>query len=288
MSDEKITSKKNTNNKQNEVNEKVMSFLEHIEELRWTILKSVLAVLIFALLAFIVKGFIFDVLILSPKDPNFFTNVKFCELGKLIGSTDLCINTTHFDIINIQMSGQFSTHIKVSLVIGFIAAFPFIFYQFWKFISPALYTSEKNHTVGAVLWTTILFILGVLFGYFVITPLTIHFFSGYLVSDTVGNQINLNSYISILTSVVISSGVVFEMPILIYFLAKAGIVDTAFLKKYRKHSLVLILTISAFITPPDVLSQVIVSIPLLILYEIGILISKRVAKNKNKLIENQI
>jgi len=286
MSDEKITTKKKLENKQDVINDKEMSFLDHLEELRWTIIKSFVAVLIFALFAFIIKSFIFDFLILAPKEPDFFTNVMFCELGKLIGSDDLCINTEYFQIINIQMSGQFATHIKVSMVVGLILAFPYVFWQFWKFISPALYSTEKTHSRSATFWTSILFIFGVLFGYFIITPLTLHFFSGYFVSDVVSNQINLNSYISIITSVVVSSGVIFEMPMLIYFLSKAGIVDPAFLKKYRKHSLVIILIVAAFITPPDILSQVIVSIPLIILYEIGIIISKRVTR-KNKILAKQ-
>ncbi len=261
-------------------NAKEMSFLDHLEELRWTIIKSVVSVMIFAVVAFIFKDIIFDEVLFAPREPDFFTNLKFCDFGKFIGSESLCINTTYFDIINIQMSGQFMTHIKVSLVIGFILAFPYIFWQFWQFISPALHTNEKGYARGSVFWSSVLFIMGVLFGYYIITPITVHFFSNYMVSETVDNQINLTSYISIINSVVLSCGVVFELPILIFFLSKAGIVSPEFLKKYRKHALIIILTLSAIITPPDIFSQIIVSIPLLILYEVGIIISKRVTKKR--------
>lgn len=283
MNAEKITTKKKNKNEKIISEEKEMSFIDHLEELRWHIIKSLAAVIVFGIIAFIFKGFIFDTILLAPKNPSFFTNFYLCKLGDLVDSDKLCINSTYFQIINIKMSGQFAIHITVSLVVGFIISFPYIFREFWTFISPALYNTERKHARGAIFWSSFLFIMGVLFGYFVITPLTIHFFSGYLVSDVVDNQINLNSYISIITSVVISAGAIFELPILIFFLSKAGIVNPDFLKKYRKHSLVVILSLSAIITPPDIFSQVLVCLPLLFLYEIGIFISKRVEKNKGKI-----
>lgn len=280
MSEEKITTKKSGRKIKEKKIDAEMTFIDHLEELRWHIIKSFIVIIVLAIIAFVFKGFVFDTLLLAPRQPSFFTNFYLCKLGTLLDAASLCINTETFDIINIKMSGQFGMHVTVSMVAGFIVAFPYVFREFWVFISPALYSNERKSARGAIFWSSFLFILGVLFGYYLIAPLTIHFFNGYLVSEVVENQININSYVSLITSSVISSGVIFELPILIYFLSKAGIVDTAFLKKYRKHAIIIILALSAIITPPDIFSQIIVGIPLYMLYEVGILISKRVSKKK--------
>ncbi|MBN2596721.1 twin-arginine translocase subunit TatC [Labilibaculum sp.] len=260
--------------------ENQMSFLEHLEELRWHLMRSVIAVMVFAIVAFIFYDFIFNVLILAPKNPEFFTNRMFFKLSEYTGVESLKINIHPFQVININMAGQFATHISVSLVIGIIASFPYIFYEFWSFLKPALYDNEKKHARGSIFYTSFLFALGVLFGYYLITPLSVHFLGSYSVSDQVLNQINLTSYISSITSIVLASGVIFELPVLIFFLSKIGLVSPEFLKKYRKHSVVLILILSAVITPPDIFSQILVCLPLMLLYEIGIKISKRVQKNQ--------
>jgi sec-independent protein translocase protein TatC len=256
--------------------EKEMTFLDHLEVLRWHLVRSILAIIVFAIVAFIFHKVIFDYVILAPKTPEFWTNQKLCALGDLVNMASLCINAVPFEVINISMAGQFSTHIMVSLVLGVILAFPYIFWEFWRFIKPALYDNEKKSSQGAIFYTSLLFMLGVLFGYFLIVPLSVHFLGSYSVSDQVENTINLKSYISTVTSVVLASGLIFELPILVLFLAKAGLVTPAFLRKYRKHSIVVILALSAIITPPDVFSQVLVCLPLLILYEIGISIAKRI------------
>ena len=180
------------------------------------------------------------------------------------------------------MAGQFATHITVSLVIGLIIGFPYLFFEFWRFVRPALYSNEKKHARGSIFYTSFLFALGVLFGYYLITPLSVHFLGSYNVSSQVLNQINLSSYISTVTSIVLASGVIFELPILIFFLSKIGLISPEFLKKYRKHAVVLMLVLSAIITPPDIFSQVLVCLPLLILYEVGIGISKRVQNQQAK------
>ncbi len=255
-----------------------MSFLEHLEDLRWCIIRSFVAILVFAILAFIFSQYIFDNIILAPKTPDFFTNKMLCAFGKWISTDNLCINSKPFQVININMAGQFSMHIITSIFLGIIIAFPYIFFEFWSFIKPALHNNEKKYTGGAVFFTSLLFVLGVLFGYFLIVPLSVHFLGSYVVSEQVLNQINLSSYISTVTSITLASGVIFELPILIYFLSKLGLVTPAFLRKYRRHSLVIILALSAIITPPDVFSQILVALPLFILYEIGINISKRIEK----------
>ncbi len=261
---------------------KEMSFLGHLEELRWHIIRSFIAVIILAIFAFIYSEFIFDNIILFPKNPEFFTNRMFCKLGHLMGTEKLCINSKSFQIININMSGQFVTHIKISMVVGIIASFPYIFFEFWNFIKPALEKKEKKYTTGAVFFTSILFMMGVLFGYFLIVPLSLNFLGSYVVSDQVLNQINIGSYIDTITSVTLAAGIIFELPVLIYFLSKFGIVTPSILRKYRRHSLVIILSLSAIITPPDIFSQILVSLPLFILYEFGILIAKNIYKEKEE------
>jgi len=265
-----------------EKEEEGMSFLEHLEVLRWHLIRSVLAVLVFAVGAFLFYDVVFDGIILAPKNADFFTNRMFAQFADYIGVESLKINTKPFQLININMAGQFSTHITTSLVIGLILGFPYLFFEFWRFVRPALYSNEKKHARGSIFYTSFLFALGVLFGYYLITPLSVHFLGSYNVSSQVLNQINLSSYISTVTSIVLASGVIFELPILIFFLSKVGLISPEFLKKYRKHAVVLMLILSAIITPPDIFSQVLVCLPLLILYEVGISISKRVQKQQAK------
>ncbi len=264
-----------------------MTFLEHIEALRKHIIRSVLAVIIVAVVAFAFKDIIFNDILFAPKTPKFITNRLLCELGESFDSKALCINQNTFNIINIKMAGQFMTHITISLIMGLVIAFPFVFNEFWRFIKPALNKKEVKHSRGAVLSASLLFSSGALFGYFIIVPLSIDFLGGYNVSKDVQNQINLDSYIQTFTSVVLASGVVFELPVLIYFLSKIGLITPKFLKKYRKHAIVIILILSAIITPPDIFSQILVSLPLLLLYELGIGISRRNEKKRLKLLATQ-
>ena len=260
-----------------------MSFLEHLEELRWHIIRSVLAVVTFMIIAFVFKTFIFDNIILAPKNPAFFTNRLLCHIGETLFNTKaLCINSQHLNLINIKMSGQLTTHIAVSMVAGLILAFPIILWEFWQFFKPALRPNESMHARGAVTAASMLFFVGVLFGYYLLAPLSMHFLGTYEISPEVTNQINVRSYIGLLSSICLATGVVFELPIIAYFLTKVGIVTPSFLRKYRKHSIVVIFILSAIITPPDVFSQALVAIPLLFLYEISIFISGRVMKGKEK------
>jgi len=267
---------------------KEMSFLDHLEELRWHIIRSLLAVSAFMIIAFIKRDFIFTTLILKPKNPDFFTNRLFAKAGEWLGGifgidpASLAINTTALEIQNIEMAGQFMAHIKVSVIAGLIAASPYVLWEAWRFIRPALYTRERQHARGAVFFTSLLFVLGVLFGYYLITPLSIHFLGSYNVSEEVGNAIKLNSYISTITSVVFASGVIFELPMVILFLSKAGLIGPGFMRKYRRHAYILLLIISAVITPPDVFSQILVCIPLVILYELSVFISRSVERKRLK------
>lgn len=277
---------KDTKKKQEEKKEYAeMSFLEHLEELRWHIIRSALAIVIFAIVAFIMKDFIFDKVILSPRTPEFWTNRMLAKLGDLVGSDALKINQKPLELISIKIAGQFSMHIMTSIIAGFIIASPVVFNEFWRFIKPALYENEQKHARGAVFYTTVLFLLGILFGYYLIVPLSINFLGTYNVSSEVANQINLKSYIGSVTSIVIAAGVVFLIPIFSYFLSKVGILTPQFMKTYRKHAYVVMLLVSAVITPPDIFSQIMVCFPLVFLYEIGIMISRRVVKKREKELE---
>jgi sec-independent protein translocase protein TatC len=262
--------------------EKEMSFLEHLEELRWHIIRSILAIVFFMILAFIFKNFIFNHIILAPKNPAFFTNRILCEIGERWNTMALCINTKPLNLINIKMSGQLTTHITVAMVTGLILAFPVILWEFWQFFKPALRENEARYAKGAVFAASLLFFTGVLFGFFMLAPLSIHFLSSYEISSDVVNQINVRSYIGTLTSICLATGLVFELPIVAFFLTKIGVITPTFMRKYRKHAIVVIFILAAIITPPDVFSQTLVAIPLLILYEVSILISGRVMKQKEK------
>lgn len=256
-----------------------MSFLDHLEELRWLLVRSAIAILIGACVAFTFSDFIFDEIIFAPKSGDFITYRFFCELANTYNlDKSFCIEELPFEIQSRTMDGQFSTHLWTSITVGFILAFPFILWEFWKFISPALYEKERKYAVAFMVSTSILFFIGVLFGYYLITPLSINFLGNYQISEVVKNDIDLASYLSLVKTTALSCGLVFELPIIIYFLSKIGLVTAAFLRNYRRYAYVIILIVAAIVTPPDVVSQVIVTIPLIILYEISILISARMNK----------
>lgn len=262
--------------------QKEMSFLDHLEELRWHLVRSTFAVLIMAVVAFIFKGFVFDVLIFGPTRPNFATYRMFCSISQAMGMDSFCFQEMPFSIQSRKMAGQFSTHLWTSIYAGIIVAFPYILYELWKFISPGLRENERKSSRGFIVIASFLFFLGVLFGYYVISPLSINFLGNYQVSADVKNQFDLESYIALVRTSVLACGIVFELPILMYILTKIGLVTPEALRKYRKISIVVILILSAVITPPDVVSQIIVAIPILVLYEVSIYISKIVIKNQAK------
>jgi sec-independent protein translocase protein TatC len=267
----------------NKTIEKEMSFLDHLEDLRWHLIRASVAVVIVAMAAFLAKDFIFDVLLFGPKNPDFPTYKLLCRIATNIGLEDsFCFTESQFRIQSRTMAGQFSAHIWTSIVAGFIISFPYVLYEFWKFISPGLHENERNTSRGFILIASLLFFIGVLFGYYVVAPLSINFLGSYRVSDQVFNDFDLSSYIGLVRASVLASGLIFELPILIYFLTKIGVVTPQFLRKYRKFALVIVLIISAIITPPDIASQVIVSVPVLLLYEISIYISAWVLRKQKR------
>ena len=255
-----------------------MSFLEHLEELRWHLVRSVASVLIFAIIAFIFHKFIYKNVLEAPMNSDFFTNRMLCRLAEMLNSIELCINSTPLSIQNLDMSGEFSASIMISLYAGLIVAFPYIIWEMWRFIAPALYENERKHARGSVLAISIMFFIGTLFGYYIIVPLTVHFFGSWKISETIATQIQLGSYLSTITFIPFSTGVIFELPILMIFLTKVGIVSPAFLIKYRKHAIIVLMILAAVITPPDIFSMILVVIPLITLYEVSIILTKRTAK----------
>jgi sec-independent protein translocase protein TatC len=263
---------------------KEMSFMDHLEDLRWLLVRSTLAIVILASACYFIDDFIFDTIIFGPKDPTFITYRFFCELTHYFGVDDTYACATEFKFIiqNTEVGGQFSIYLWTLITAGFILAFPYILWQIWKFISPALYEHERKYAGSFVIVSSILFFIGVLFGYYVIVPLSINFFGTFNVSNTIVNQFSIDSYISMVKTSLIASGLVFELPIIIYFLAKVGLITADFLRKYRRFAIVIILIVAAIVTPPDIPSQVIVSIPILILYEASIFIAAVVAKKQEK------
>ncbi len=259
-----------------------MSFLDHLGELRWHLVRSSIAIFFFAVVAFLSKEVIFDVIIFGPKQMDFPTYTFFCWLSSYVGGNVFCFDEMPFELLNMRMSGQFQMHLWVSLVAGVIIAFPYVFWEIWRFIQPGLHESERKNSRGVILFTTILFLLGVLFGYYVIVPLSVQFLGTYTVSSEIFNRIDLTSYISMVSSVTLATGILFQLPIAVYFLSKLGVVTPDLLKTYRRHASVGILLLSAIITPPDIASQILVTFPVLILYQISIGVSRRIIKNRAK------
>ncbi len=260
-----------------------MSFLDHLEDLRWHLIRICLAVIIVATLAFIFSRFIFDTIIFAPLDMSFPTYDFLCKTATFINlDTTFCNDEVPLILQNRTMAGQFSADIWTAILGGFVISFPYVIYQLWKFISPGLHSNERKHSRGFIVISSFLFFIGVLFGYYIVTPLSINFLANYSISVKVDNQIDISSYIGLVRASALASGLIFELPIIIYFLTKIGLVTPEFLKKYRKYALVIVLILSAIITPPDIASQVIVAIPIIILYQISIYISKIVIRNQKR------
>ncbi|OUU03517.1 MAG: twin-arginine translocase subunit TatC [Flammeovirgaceae bacterium TMED32] len=259
-----------------------MSFLDHLEELRWHLIRSLTAIFVFAIAAFVSKGIIFGEIILGPSKPSFWTYKMLCNLSEILSSGTLCINELPFIIQSRQMTGQFSMHITSSFVIGLICAFPYAFWEIWRFVKPGLYDKERKAATGATFYVSLLFFVGVFFGYFVVTPISINFLSNYQIDPSILNEFDIISYVSTVTTLVLACALLFQLPIVVYFATKAGLVSSSLLKTYRKHSIIVILLLSAVLTPPDPFSQVLIAIPLGLLYQLSILIAVKLEKKERK------
>lgn len=264
-----------------EVPKTEMAFVDHLEELRWHLIRSVGAILLLTIIAFTYMDVIFHHVILGPVRTDFWTYRMLCKL-----SESMCIQKIDFIMQNRTVAGQFTMHVIAAFVSGLVLAFPYVFYEFWRFIKPGLHAVEQKYSSGAVAFVTILFGAGVLFGYYIVTPTSLNFLINYKLDPSIDNNIDISSYISFVCMLVLGSGIMFQLPVAIYILSRIGIVGPAFLRKYRKHAIIVIFIIAAIFTPsPDFFTQLIVAIPLLLLYEISIFISAGVERNKQKSLE---
>ncbi|MES2725952.1 MAG: twin-arginine translocase subunit TatC [Bacteroidota bacterium] len=263
---------------------KEMTFFDHIDELRSHLMRSVIAIFLGAVLAFFNKNILFDIIIFGPMRIDFLSYRILCKLSYWAKGTDeYCIKSINFELKNIDMTGQFTQHLWIAFIAGVIIAFPYILWQLWRFIKPALSKKEIGYARGLVFFSSILFFIGIAFGYFFLAPVSVSFMGSYKVSELVSNEINLESYISFVSTITFACGLMFEMPILVYFLVKIGILSSRLMSKYRKHALVVILVLAAVLTPsPDMASQILMAIPLYALFELSIFIAKGVESKKIK------
>jgi sec-independent protein translocase protein TatC len=257
--------------------EKEMSFIDHLEELRWHLIRALVGIVVFTMVAFFNKSIVYNLIILGPSRVEFWTYRMFCKLSEVT-----CVDKMPFIIMNRDPAGQFTMHLFSSIIIGIIISFPYIFWEIWRFVKPGLYDSERSVTRGATFFVGLLFFTGVLFGYYVVTPLSINFLANYQLDPSIQNQYDLSSYISTIATLTLGSGLLFQLPMVAFFLAKVGILTPAFMRQYRRHATVIILIAAAILTPsPDIISQILVAAPLSLLYELSIYIAAYVEK-KNK------
>lgn len=263
-------------------NDEEMGFLDHLEELRWHLVRSFASVFIFAIGAFLAKDFFWNVMVMGPTRSDFWTYQKLCQFADLIGTPALCIDEMNIAIQNRTLQGQFLVHIKTSLIAGLVLAFPYTFWEVWRFVKPGLKNNERSASRGIVFVVTLLFLTGVAFGYFIVTPLSINFLYNYELSESIQNIIDVTNIMGLVATLALACGLMFQLPVVSYMLSKAGIVTPALMKSYRRHAVVVILVLSAIITPPDVISQILIALPLTLLYEVSIIISRRVNKKREK------
>ena len=252
-----------------------MSFLDHLEALRWHLVRSVVAILVIAIISFIADDFVIQTLLYGPKEKWFPTYQFICGI-----SEDLCFYCPEFKLNQIELGEVFFTHIKISIIFGFIVAFPYVFWEVWRFVKPALHDDELKAARGIVFTCSTLFLFGVLFGYFIIAPFATTFLTNYSLNLNVDTTTSMASYSNYIIMYTLPTGLVFELPLVMYFLTKVGLVTPEFLKTYRRHAAVIILVMAAIITPPDVMTQFLIGVPLYFLYEVSIIISRRVLKKE--------
>ncbi|MEJ7766461.1 MAG: twin-arginine translocase subunit TatC [Chitinophagaceae bacterium] len=260
-----------------------MSFIDHLEELRWHIMRSVIALLVGTIVVFVNMDFFFHTIVMGPANKNFITYRALCKVSHLVGlGKGMCLEEISLKLISTEMSSQFMMSFTIATVGGFIIVFPYIFWEFWRFTKPALTNKEQNKTKGVIFWVSFLFFLGVAFGYYLIAPYTVNFFASYTLDPLIANTFTVRDYIDNIVSLVLGAGIVFQLPLVVFFFSKIGLLTPKFLQVNRKYAFVIILIIAAVITPPDVVSQAIVTLPLLLLYEISIWISGKAIKDMDK------
>jgi sec-independent protein translocase protein TatC len=260
-----------------------MTFIEHLEELRWNVIRAVSAILVFTIIAFIYIEEIYNKIILAPSKPDFWTYRMMCKIADFTGAQGLCINKLDFDLQSREMAGQFTTALLSSVIIGLLFAFPYAFWEIWRFIKPGLKPAERRVSRGAVFYVTFLFLSGVFFGYYIVSPLAINFLANFQLDPSIKNQFDITSYVGLISVLTLACGLTFQLPVVAFVLSRIGFLNPRFMRQYRRHAFVVILILAAVITPsPDVLSQVLVALPLTLLYEISILVSAWVECTKKE------
>ena len=260
-----------------------MSFIEHLDELRGHLFKSAIAVVLGAIVMAVYNKFIVKKILMGPTHKDFPTYGYLCNLSQRLGlGNKLCMTQINVKMQSTNVAGQFDVFFNIILIGGFILAFPYVFYQFWKFAKPALTVKELKNTRGVIFWVSLLFFLGIFFGYFVIAPYTINFFYNFSIDDNIQNIWTITSYFSTITPLILGAGLAFQLPLVMYFLAKVGVVSAKYLRRMRKYAILIMLIVAGIITPPDMLSQIVCTIPLMLLYEISVWLCARVEKKKLK------
>ena len=258
-----------------------MSFIEHLEVLRGHLFRSALAIAAGAIVFIVYNTFFVREVLMGPTHADFPTYKWLCNLGHAIGLGDnMCMKEIGLKMQSTSVSGQFSMYFTLIFVGGIIVAFPYIFWEFWRFIKPALTKKELSKTKGVIFWVSFLFFVGIGFGYFIIAPYTVNFFANFQLDDNIENRWTITSYIDTLVPLILGTGLAFQLPLVMFFLAKVGLMSPDFLRRNRKYAIVIILILAGVITPPDVISQVICTIPLMLLYEISIWLTAKVEKEK--------
>jgi sec-independent protein translocase protein TatC len=259
-----------------------MAFVDHIEELRWHIIRALAVVIIASIVVFFNIERVWDGIIMGPAHPDFISYRVLCKLGQKIGTDVLCLQDFNIEFQNTQLSGQFMMSFSTSFMVGFIVAFPYVFWEFWRFIKPALKPNELKYARGIVFWSSLLFFTGVLFAYYIVTPFTINFFATYQLSPLFKNIITISNYYDTMSDLILGMGVVFELPIVVFFLSRIGLLTPQLMRSKRRYAILIIFVLAAVITPPDWFSIWLVAIPLLVLYEAGITISERANKERQR------
>ena len=255
-----------------------MTFLEHLEALRWHLIRAIVAIVIGAIFSFVNGKYIFDTILLGSTKNDFWTYRMLCDLSYLIYDSDrICIEVMGFKLQALDIQEQFYQHFMIAIIGGLVIAMPYILFEIYRFIKPALKRSEKKYSFLVISFSSLLFFGGILFGYYILSPISVNFLANYSLSDSIERNFKVSSVINFISLLTLGAGVIFELPIVVYFLSKIGLLTAETMKKYRRIAIVVILVISAIITPPDVMSQIILTFPILILYEIGIMIARKVS-----------
>ena len=263
--------------------ESEMSFFDHLEVLRWHLIRSALAIMILFVVAFCNFDFIWNTVIMGPKHGSFLTYRFLCYLGDLLHNDGMCITSIPGNIINTEMAGQFMLQMNSSFMMGLVIGFPYLLFELWRFIAPALSDIERKSARGFVFYTSFLFFLGVLFGYFVVTPLSVHFLTTYQVSPDIQNNFTIDSYVNLVCLLILANGLVFQLPVVVYILANVGVLTPKFMREKRRYAIIIIMVIAMLVTPsPDPITMLVVSIPLILLYEVSITVAGRVEQRKRK------